>query len=140
MVNSNSNHGLFSELSSASTGVRHSRAVSASHPLEFDVSRCRTSQFARSFLPAQVQMWNDLTYTVFDTGTQDVFKGAITVGCFFELCFGFPWCRCLCGCAIKQFMNNWFSHAFGPVLLVLIIKCQVFTNRFLNTITLFAIL
>ena len=42
-VNSNSNHCLFSELPSASTRVRHTRAAAAAHPLEFEVSRCRTS-------------------------------------------------------------------------------------------------
>ena len=43
-VNSNSNHCLFSELPSASTWVRHTRAVAATHQLEFEISRCRTSQ------------------------------------------------------------------------------------------------
>ena len=76
-VTSNSNHCLFSELPSASTRVRHSRAAAAAHPLEFEVSRCRTSQCARSFLPAQVRMRNDLPYSVFDTGTLDGFKGAV---------------------------------------------------------------
>ena len=76
-VNYNSNHGLFSELPSASTRVRPSRAASAAHPLEFDVSRCRMSKFARSFLPAQVRSWNDLPYTLFDTGTLDGYKGAV---------------------------------------------------------------
>ena len=38
-VNSNSNNYLFSELPSAFTAVRHPRAVSAAHPLEFEVSR-----------------------------------------------------------------------------------------------------
>ena len=57
-VNSNSNKCLFSELPSASSRVRHThtQAVAAAHPLEFEVSRCRTSQFARSSLSAQVQM------------------------------------------------------------------------------------
>ena len=69
-VNSNSNHCLFSELPSASTRVRHTGAAVAAHPLEWvDGSRCRTSQFARCFLPAQVRMWNCLPDTVFDTGT-----------------------------------------------------------------------
>ena len=63
-VNSTSNHCQFSELPSASTRVRHNRAEAAAHPLEFEVSKCRTSQFARCFLPAQVRMWNDLPYTV----------------------------------------------------------------------------
>ena len=79
-VNSNSNHCLFSELPSSSTRVRHSRAAAASHPLKFEVSRCRTSQFARPFLPAQVRLWNDLPYTVFDAGMLDGFKG--TVNCW----------------------------------------------------------
>ena len=89
-VNSNSNHCLFSELPSASTRVRHTRA----HQLEFEVSRCRTSQFARSFLPAQVRMWNDLPFTVLDSGTLDGFKGPVN-RC--EL-YIFPWRRCLWGC------------------------------------------
>ena len=42
--------------------------------LEFEVSRCRTFQFARCFLRAQVRIWNDLPYTVFDTDTLDGFK------------------------------------------------------------------
>ena len=65
------NHCLFCELPSASVGVRHSRAAAAAHPVEFKVSKCRTSQFARCFLPAQTRVWNDLPYTVFDTGTLD---------------------------------------------------------------------
>ena len=45
--------------------------------LEFEVSRCRTSKFARCFLPAQVRMHNDFPYTMFDTRTLDGFKGAV---------------------------------------------------------------
>ena len=41
------------------------------------VSRCRMSQFARCFLPAQTHVWNDLPETVFDTGMLDGFKGAV---------------------------------------------------------------
>ena len=76
-VNSNSNHCLLSELLSASTRVRRNRAAAAAHPLEFEESRCRKSQFARSSLPAQVRLWNDLPYTEFDTGTLDGFKGGV---------------------------------------------------------------
>ena len=54
-VNSNSYHCLFSELPSSSTRVRHTRAAAAAHPFQFEVSRCRTSQFSWSFLPAQVR-------------------------------------------------------------------------------------
>ena len=46
-VNSNSNHCLFSERQTASVRVRHTRAAAAAHPLEFEVSRRRTSQFPR---------------------------------------------------------------------------------------------
>ena len=52
----NSNHCLFSMLQFDSTKVRHTRAAVAADPLEFEVSRCITSQFARSFLPVQVRM------------------------------------------------------------------------------------
>ena len=75
-VNSNSNHCLFSQLLSASTRVRQTRAAVAAHPLEFEVSSCSTSQVAWCFLPAQVRMWNDFLYTVFDTGMLDGFDGA----------------------------------------------------------------
>ena len=76
-VNSNSNHCLSSELPSASSRVRQIRASAAAHLLEFEVSMCRMSKFAWSFLPAEVRLWNDLPYTVFDTGTLDGFKGAV---------------------------------------------------------------
>ena len=60
-------------------------------------------QFARCFLPAQVQMWNYLPCTVFDTGMLDGFKAAIngrslivaSLSCAF---FSFLWRRCLWGC------------------------------------------
>ena len=54
------NHCLFSELPLASVRVRHTRAEAAAHPLEFKVSRCRMSQFARCFLPAQTRLLNTL--------------------------------------------------------------------------------
>ena len=60
-----------------SVRVRHNRAAAAAHPLEFEVSRCRTSQFARCFLPAQTRVRNNRPYTVFDTGTLDGFKRAV---------------------------------------------------------------
>ena len=51
-VNSDLNHCLFSELPSASVRVRLTWAAAAAHPLKFEVSRCRKSQFARCSLPA----------------------------------------------------------------------------------------
>ena len=86
-LNSNSNHCLFSELPSASTRDRHTRAAGPAHLFQFEVSRCRTSLCAGCFLPAQVRIWNDLPYTVIDTETPDVFKAMSTVGCLPELCF-----------------------------------------------------
>ena len=76
-VNLNSNHCMFSDLPSAPTRVRHFRAAAPARRLWFEVSTCRTSQFTRCFLPAQVQMWNDLRHTVFDAGTLDFLKGAV---------------------------------------------------------------
>ena len=40
---------LYNELPSASTRVRHTLAVAAAHPLLFEVSRCRTSEFCKVF-------------------------------------------------------------------------------------------
>ena len=95
-VNSNSNHWLFSELPSASVRVWHTRAAAAAHPLDFVVSRSRTSQFAMCFLPAQTRVWNDLPYTVFDAGTLDGFKGAVNRWLFPRVCLSvFPWRRYL---------------------------------------------
>ena len=94
-VNSNSSHYLFSELPSPPTRVRHTRAAASAHPLEFEVSRCRKSQFARSFLPAQVRMRNDFPNTVNLIPERWICSRVqSTVGCFPELCFLFPWCRC----------------------------------------------
>ena len=59
-VNSKSNHCLFSELPSAPVRVRHTRAEAAAHVIEFQLSGCRMSQFARCFLPIQTRLWNDL--------------------------------------------------------------------------------
>ena len=76
-ANLNSNHCLFSDLPSASVRVRHTLAAAAAPPLEFDVSRCRASQFARCFLPAKIRVWNDVPYTVFDSATLDGFNVAV---------------------------------------------------------------
>ena len=54
-LNSNSNHCVFSERQSTYVRVRHIRAVAAAHPLEVEVSMCRMSQFANSFMPAQTR-------------------------------------------------------------------------------------
>ena len=104
-VNSNSNHCLFSELPSAFTRVRQTRPAAAAHPLEFEVSRCRKSQFARSFLPAQVWMWNYIPYTAFDTRTLDGFKGAVNRWLLPWAVFSFSVAQVLVRLR-KQFINN----------------------------------
>ena len=104
-VNLNSNHCLFSELPSASVRVRQTRAAAAAHPLEFEVSRCRTSQFARCFLPAQTRVWNDLPYTVFDTRTLDEFKWEVDRWLLSWFFFLFSVAQVLVGLR-KKFINN----------------------------------
>ena len=76
-VNSNSNHYLFSKLPSVFIRVRHTLTAAAAHPLEFKVSRFRTSQFTRCFQPANVRKWNDLPDAGFHTGTLDGFQNAV---------------------------------------------------------------
>ena len=76
-VNSNFNHCLFTELPSASARVRQPELRLQLMHWSLKYQGVRTSQFARSFLPAQVRLWNDLHYTVFDTGTLDGLKGAV---------------------------------------------------------------
>ena len=61
------NLGNIHDLNDLNTAVRR---------LEFEVSGCRTSKFARCFLPAETRVWNDLPYTMFEIGTLDGFQGA----------------------------------------------------------------
>ena len=69
------------------------------HPLEFEVSMYKMSQFARYFLPAYARMWNDLHFTVVNTGTLDGFKGAVHRWLLPWVCFSVFLDRmCLYGC------------------------------------------
>ena len=104
-VNVLSNYCLFSELPYASIRVCHTHAVATAHPLEFEVSRSKTSQFARCFLLAQVRIWNDLPYTVFDTGMLEGFKGAVNRRLLPSVVFSFSMVQVLMGLR-KQFINN----------------------------------
>ena len=71
-ANSNWNHCLFSELLSAFTRSQYTPAATAARLVEFEVSRCGTSQFARCFQPAQFECGiTFFSYTVFDTETLD---------------------------------------------------------------------
>ena len=92
-VNSNSNHCLFSELPSTFvSGLQCSSCACSSSIRVRSIKVYRTSQFAGCFLPAQTRVWNDIPYTVFDTGTLHGLVASL------NLFFSFPWCRCLWGC------------------------------------------
>ena len=111
-VNLDSNNSLFSELS-----------------LKFEVSRCRTTQFSRCFLPDQVRKRDHVPYTVFDTGTFYRFKGTLNrwltgwvPGRVPELyLFLISAAQVLVGLRM-QFMNICLSFPLGPMLMALIIK------------------
>ena len=109
-VNTNSNHSLFSGLSSASIRVRHTWTAAAAYPLEFEVSSCRTSKFARWFLSAQTRVWNDLPCTVFDTGTLDGFMGAANRWLLPWVCFWVFRGAGACGAAKAIYKQFCFSH------------------------------
>ena len=81
------------------------QAAAAAHPVEFEVSRCRMFQFARCFIPAKTRVWNDLSYTVFDTGTLDGFKGAVNRWLLPWVCYSVFRGACAVGLR-KQFINN----------------------------------
>ena len=49
--------------------VRHAWAAVAAHRYELDVLRCRTSQFARFFIPVDVREWNGLHDAVLESGS-----------------------------------------------------------------------
>ena len=91
----------------------------AANPLEFEVSRYRTSKFARSFLSAQVRMWN-FPYTIFDTGTLNGFKGAVNRWLLPRVVFSFSVPQMLVGLRKGIYKQVCIFH-LGPVLQVLII-------------------
>ena len=104
---SNSNLCLFGDLPSASTRVRHFRAAVAGYPLIWSF-RCRGVSLlktmktfiatVRSFLIAQVHMYNDILHTVFDTGTLNVLGSSqLLIGSLSSVSSCFPWRRCLWG-------------------------------------------
>ena len=102
---------LYNELPSASVRVRQTRAAAAAHPLEFEVSRCRTSLFARCFLPALTPVCNDLPYTVFDTGTlEGLSKGAVNRWWLSWFCFSVFRGAGTCGTAKAIYKQFCFSN------------------------------
>ena len=57
--------------------ARNTRASAALSELALAITRCRTDQFNRSFLPAAGHLWNLLTSSVFSSGTLSFFKDAM---------------------------------------------------------------
>ena len=64
-VYSNSNHYLFSELSSVSTTVRHTRTAAAAHPLEFEVSRCKVFSVAQVPVGLRKEFINNFVFPTY---------------------------------------------------------------------------
>ena len=63
-------------------------------------------------------MWNDLPYTVFDTGTLDGFKGAVNRWLLPSVVFSSVFRGAVSCWFQKQFINS-FVFPLAPVLLVL---------------------
>ena len=109
-VISNSDHCLFNELPPLLLEfdiLRCGRSSSIA-VRSIKVLRCRMSQFARCFLPAQVRMWNDLPCTVFDTGTLDGFRGAVNRWLLPYVVFSSVFRGAGASGLRKQFINNFF--------------------------------
>ena len=99
-VNSNSNHCMYSELPSASTRVRHTWAAAASHPLEFEVSRCSTSNLLGLF--CRLRFDCGMSYPTLCLILERWMGSRVcnqplvaSLSCVF---FNFPWRWCLWGC------------------------------------------
>ena len=87
--------------------------MAGAHPLKFEVTRCRTSQFARCFLPAQVRMWNDFPTLCLTPERWMGSRVQSTVGCYHELCFlQFSMAQVLVGLR-NQFMDNFVFHTWA---------------------------
>ena len=63
-------------------------------------------------MPTQVRLWDDVLYTLFDTGTLDGFKGAVNLWLLLSVVFSGACCVLFCCVAQvlvgfrKQFINN----------------------------------
>ena len=104
-INSNWNN-LFSQFPSATVRDQHTGAATAAHPLEFEITRCRLSQFAGCFLPSQTRVWNNLLSIVFVTVTFDGYKGSSqSLVASLSNVYHFSMAQVLVGLR-KQFINN----------------------------------
>ena len=123
-VNSKTNLCLLSKIPSVLTRFPHTRATAAAHPVEFEVSKCRTAQFARSSfcqvkslpgtsLPGQVCMWNNLHH-MFDTWRLDGFNGCSQPLIASLSCVSFQFSVANVIVVLREeFVNNFFFSAWG---------------------------
>ena len=65
-INSNQMHLLSGALPLPYVPARVTRAALVAHRHSFAPSRCRTSQYSRTFVPLSVSLWNDLSDPAID--------------------------------------------------------------------------
>ena len=65
-IRCNPKHPLCSALPVPYVPVRVTRGALIAHRYTFATSRCRTSQYRRTFIRLSVSLWNDLVHPVFD--------------------------------------------------------------------------
>ena len=65
-IRCNPKHPLCGALHVPYVPVRVTRGALIAHRYTFAPSRCRTSQYLRTFIPLSVSLWNDLVDPVFD--------------------------------------------------------------------------
>ena len=76
-IRENPSHPMFSGLPPLHVPVRNTRSSLVAHRFSLQESRCRTSQFQRSFVPRCVSDWNLLNNSVFDGDGLSAFKSRI---------------------------------------------------------------
>ena len=73
----NASHSLHHEVPPLRHFVRVTRESLATHERARAPVRCRTSQFARCFVPGTVRLWNSLDAGVFESGSIGGFKSSV---------------------------------------------------------------
>ena len=71
-------HSLHQEVPTRRRTVRVTRESVATHERALAPVRCRTSQFARCFVPNTVKLWNSLDSGVFESGSIGGFKSGVS--------------------------------------------------------------
>ena len=70
-------HPLHAQLPQLYVPIRLTRAAVAAHDYAFEVPRCRTVQYSRSFIPWSVSLWNGLGCSAFDGVGLSGFKSSV---------------------------------------------------------------